>query len=396
MHFRHNPQEEAFRDEVRAFLAASLPAELTRRQDGAQLSTREETLGWQKILHARGWGAPNWPEDHGGPGWSPQQRLIFELECANAGAPWPNHQGINLLGPVVNKFGTDEQRERLIPPLIRGDAYWVQGFSEPNAGSDLASLRTAADRKGDRYVVNGQKIWTSHAMHADWVFLLVRTAKGERKQEGISFLVAPIDLPGMTVRPIESIDGLTHLTELFLDDVEIPVENLIGGEGEGWSITKHALGIERIFGACDLPGMVRDLGRLKAAMRNGGNGAATIADPLLAARLARIDMEVEAVSMAFLRAISLDKDDPRISSILKVKVTELHQQTVELLYEVRGVEGPIFLPDPWGRDREQLPDGLDPNYAKVSSEVMYRRASSIYGGTNEIQREILARTALGR
>jgi acyl-CoA dehydrogenase len=396
MDFRPSPEEIAFRAEVVEFLATSLPDHLRMHQDGAQLSTREETLGWQRILYKKGWGAPHWPKELGGTGWTPQQRLIFELECTAAGTPWPNHQGINLLAPVVNHFGTPQQKERFALPALRGEMYWAQGFSEPNAGSDLAALQTAAKRVGDRYIINGQKIWTSHAMHADYIFMLVRTEKAPKKQQGISFIVCPIKAKGITVRPIHSIDGLQHLTEVFFDDVEVPVENLIGEEGQGWSITKHALGIERLFGACDIGGMKRELARLKKAIaRPSGPRGAWIDDPLMAARLARIDMEAETITMAFLKAISTTSDDMQVPSIIKVKVTELHQQIVEFMYEVCGDRGPLFIPDPFGRDTALLFDGLDPDYSKVSSEVMYRRASSIYGGTNEIQRDIIAKLALG-
>jgi acyl-CoA dehydrogenase len=393
--FRESAEDVRFREEVREFLAASLPPSLRMRQDGAQLSTREESLAWQRILFERGWGAPHWTREQGGTGWTPLQRLIFETECAAAGAPWINQQGVNLLGPVVNRFGTAEQRARFIPPLIRGETYWVQGFSEPNAGSDLAALQTSARRDGAVYRINGQKIWTSHAEHADWVFLLARTDKSSVKQQGISFIVVPIDAPGITVRPIRSIDGLHHLTEVFFDDVETAVENLIGEEGRGWSITKHALGIERLFGACDLGGMKRELNRLKQALagpRLGGEPA--VRNPVVAQRLARLDMEVEAATMAFVKAISGDAD-ARTSSIIKVKVTELHQQIVEFLYEACGDRGPVFYPDPFGAQAGNLPQELDADSSKVSSEVMYRRASSIYGGTNEIQRDIIAKSILG-
>ena len=393
MDFRESGEDVRFRQEVREFLATRLPPELRMRQNGAQLSAREETLAWQRILFEQGWGAPHWPQEFGGPGWTPLQRLIFDTECALAGAPWINQQGINLLGPVVNRFGTPEQRARLIPPLIRGETYWVQGFSEPNAGSDLAALQTSARRHGDRYRINGQKIWTSHAEHADWVFLLVRTEKAATKQQGVSFVVLPLDTPGVTVRPIRSIDGLQHLTEVFFDDAETPLTNLIGEEGQGWSITKHALGIERLFGACDLGGMKRELARLKRAFA-GRRGRSPLAEAVVAQRLARLDMEAEVVTMAFIKAIA-GEVDACTSSVIKVRVTELHQQIVELLYEVCGERGPLFYPDPFHDQAALVLQGLEADYSKVSSEMMYRRASSIYGGTNEIQREIIAKSVLG-
>jgi acyl-CoA dehydrogenase len=395
MDLQESSEDIRFRSEVDDFLASELTPHLRMRQNGAQLSTREETLAWQKILYRKGWGAPHWPKEFGGAGWTPSQRLIFEVACAVAGAPWINQQGINLLGPIVNAFGTPAQRERLAGPVLRGETYWVQGFSEPNAGSDLASLQTAARLEGDRYVVNGQKIWTSHALHTNWVLLLVRTDRSSIKQRGITILVLPLDSTGVTIRPLRSIDGLAHLTEVFFDDVEVPIENRIGVEGEGWSITKHALGIERLFGACDIGGMLRELARLKQTLaRPAAPGRVTISNSAAALRLAKLDIEVEAVMMSFLRAIS-GASDGRISSIIKVKVTELHQQIVEFLYDSLGSRGPLFYPDPWSSDSNSLLEDIGMDTAKVSSEVMYRRASSIYGGTNEIQRDIIARAVLG-
>jgi acyl-CoA dehydrogenase len=397
--FRLTAEEASFRAEVAAFLAANLPDHLRFHCDGAQLSTRAQTLGWQRILYAKGWGAPHWPKAMGGTGWTPLQRLIFDMESALAGVPWANQQGMNLLGPVLNMFGTPEQRERFTKPLLRGETYWCQGFSEPGAGSDLASLQTAARREGDHYIVNGQKIWTSHAEHADWIFMLVRTAQSAKKQEGISFLLSPLNAPGITIRPIRSIDGLHHLTEVFFDDVAVPAENLIGEEGQGWSVAKAALGKERIFGACDIAGMLRELNRLKQVFAGqiARAGAGVIASNAMS-RLARLDMEAEVISMTFLNAISgggSDKRETMLSSILKVKVTELHQEIVELLYERMGDRGPLFYPDPTGGDAGRLLPGLDLDLSKVSSEMMYRRASSIYGGANEIQRDILAKAVLG-
>jgi acyl-CoA dehydrogenase len=399
MDLRRTVEEKDFRAEVVAFLASHLPDSLRMRTDGAQLSTREETLGWQKILFAKGWGAPHWPSEHGGTGWTPPQRLIFDIECAKAGVPWTNQQGMSLLGPVVSRFGTAEQRARLVGPLLRGETYWCQGFSEPEAGSDLAAVKTTAHRSGDHYRISGQKIWTSHAEHADWIFLLVRTAKAPKKQEGLSFLVAPIETPGITVHAIDSIDGLTHLTEVFLDDVAVPHDNLIGEEGQGWEIAKHLLGKERIFGACDLPGMLRELGRLKRAMlRPSRSGRAPLDDAAAAHRLALLDMEAEVVTMAFLHAISGDRQgglsDVALASVLKVRVTEIHQHIVEFLYDVLEDRAPLFYPDPMGREYPSSIDGISADLSKVSSEIMYRRASSIYGGTNEIQREIIAKSVI--
>ncbi|MFZ0500945.1 MAG: acyl-CoA dehydrogenase family protein [Steroidobacteraceae bacterium] len=399
MDFRPEPAEAAFRAEVTEFLARSLPQHLRMQADGAQLSTRQQTLSWQRTLFERGWAAPHWPMQHGGTGWTPAQRLIFDVETALAGAPATNHQGMSMLGPIVNMFGTAEQRERLIPPLLRGDTYWCQGFSEPAAGSDLASLQTSGRREGDRFIVNGQKVWTSHAGHADWIFLLVRTEKTQKKQAGISFLVSPIDVPGIAVRQIRSIDGLEHLTEVFLQDVEIHRDNLIGEPGEGWAIAKRLLGRERISGACDLPGMLRELQRLKSLLVHPPiNGRAPIDEPIAACRLARLDMEAKVMTMNYLRASLADRfenlNDAGVVSMLKVQVTELHRRIVEFMYDALGPRGPLFYPRPMEPAVMPRIEGFHADLGKVSSELMYRRAGSIYGGTNEIQRELIARSVL--
>lgn len=395
-------EDREFQAEVREFLRSKLPARLRFHNDGAQHATRDETLAWQRILFDHGWAAPHWPKEHGGTGWSAEQRLIFDVECAAAGAPWLNQQGIGLLGPIINRFGTPSQKERFIGPLLRGETYWCQGFSEPGAGSDLASLRTFARREGDRYYATGQKIWTSHAHLADWIFLLVRTDKTPKKQQGISFMVAPMSSPGIVVRQLRCIDGLEHLCEVFLENVEIPASQLIGEEGQGWAMAKYLLGNERVSGACDLPGMLRDLGRLKKAAGSAGpGGVRRIDDPVIAFRLAQLVMSVEAAVMSYRRAIAstspTTERHPEIGNMLKVRVTELHQQIVELLYDVQAERAPLLYPSPHHpRDISQAPiAGLDPDMSKVASELMYRRGVSIHGGTNEIQREIIAKAIYG-
>ncbi|HBD39272.1 MAG TPA: acyl-CoA dehydrogenase, partial [Cupriavidus sp.] len=240
MNFAPDPNLDAFRQEVRNFLRQHQPADLARRKDGLR-SPRADVVLWQRILNAQGWGAPYWDREHGGTGWSVQQRLVFDEECAAAGTPSQDSFAQKLVGPVLNHFATPGQKAEHLPPIFNGDRLWCQGFSEPGAGSDLASLRTRADRDGDHYVVNGQKIWTSYAHHADWIFLLVRTDPAVKKQSGISFLLVDMKTPGITVRPIISIDGCHHLNETFFDNVRVPVANLVGAEGEGWKITKFLL-----------------------------------------------------------------------------------------------------------------------------------------------------------
>lgn len=402
MNLREEPRHLAFQSEVREFLKRKLPEKLRLHNDGAQHATREETLTWQRILYEQGWAAPHWPKEQGGTGWSAEERLIFDIECSAAGAPWINQQGIALVGPIVNAFGTPEQKARFILPLLRGEIYWCQGFSEPSSGSDLASLRTFARKEEGRYYVSGQKIWTSHAHHADWIFMLVRTEKTPKKQEGISFLVAPMNTPGIVVRQLDCIDGLEHLCEVFFDNVEIPADQLIGQEGRGWSIAKYLLSNERVSGACDLPGMLRDLGRLKHAVAHVASGSGRrIDDPVIALRVAQVSMGADAALMSYRRAIASvnpsTEHNPEIGNMLKVKVTELHQQIVELLYDVMADRGPLFYPSP--RHTEEFPPallpGLDLDLSKVASEIMYRRGVSIHGGTNEIQREIIAKSIYG-
>lgn len=400
MDLRRNPDDIHFQNDVRAFLTNNLPNGLRGRNDGALHSEREQTLAWQRILFERGWGAPHWPKQFGGTGWSPFQRLIFDIECARAGTPWINQQGMSLLGPVVNAFGTSAQRQKFIPPLIAGEMYWAQGFSEPGSGSDLASLSTTARREGVRYIVNGQKIWTSHASWADWIFLLVRTSKEDRKQKGISFLVLPLDSPGVTVRPINCIDGLDHLHEVFFDDVAVPTENLIGTEGDGWNIAKFLLGNERVSGACDLPGVLRDLGRLSDAVAECGRTGDSTLVPRYRDQLAELTISARTLTMALLKAVSSSdsstSDGWAIGSLLKVRATELHQKIVALMAEILGPEGMLLYPTPF-RNLGLL--GPDECYRltrkRVGSELMYRRAMSIHGGTNEIQRDLIARAVIG-
>ena len=404
MDFEISPADKAFQQEVRGFLTKSLPADIARKGRRGFHLTHADQGRWQRILYEKGWAAPGWPKEHGGTGWSLMQRLIFEEECDRAGAPMGNVSTLAMLGPVIYTFGTEAQKKKFLPPMLKGEIYWCQGFSEPGSGSDLASLRTRADRvkdpagrDGDHYVVNGSKIWTSNAHMSDWIFMLVRTNQEVKKQAGISFLLADMKTPGIRVRPLISIDGCHHLNETFYDNVRVPVENLVGEEGQGWSIGKFLLVNERVFGGADLPALKRFLARLKrfAAEERRGD-VALIEDRSFAQRLAQLELEVLALEMAVMRVIAGGEAGSTggnaLGSILKIRGTELQQRLTEFSMEALGDYGPVFYSDPeaQGADAATLPPG--PEYAAgVGADFFYRRAATIYGGSNEIQRGIIAK-----
>lgn len=383
MDFRPDPSLEVFRKDVRAFLRENLPAELVQARI-AMVSPREPARRWQAILNQRGWGAPYWASEHGGTGWSVEQQLVFDEECALAGAPTIEGFSHKLLGPVLNHFATDEQRQRHVPPILLGECNWCQGFSEPGSGSDLASLRTRAERRGDTYVVNGQKIWTSYAHRADWMFCLVRTDPDAKKQAGISFLLIDMKSPGITVRPIWSIDGEHHLNEVFLDEVEVPADNLIGAEGMGWTITKFLLNNEHTTTA-DLPILKAYLARMKALVARLPVGeAAMIGHGDFAVQVARFETELSAIAMMVGRSAALHGDQGHfahaLGSMLKLRATDLQQRMTLFFVEILGDEGAA----------------VDPSVGEgLASEAFFRRASTIYGGTNEVQRGIVAKLMFG-
>lgn len=383
MDFRPDPTLEAFRDTVRAFLSEKLPAELV--QQGLEMaSSRDVTSRWQRILTEQGWGAPYWEKRHGGTGWSVEEQLVFDEECAAAGAPKQETFAHKLLGPVLNHFATPEQWQTYVPPILSGEHFWCQGFSEPGSGSDLASLRTRAERHGDRYIVNGQKIWTSYAHRADWIFLLVRTNPEAKKQAGISFLLVDMKTPGITVRPIVSIDGAHHLNEVFFDEVEVPVGNLIGEEGAGWSITKFLLNNEHATTA-DLPVLKSYMTRMKALARSVKiDGVPLIEREDFAVRIARFEAELRAVAMMVQRCAALHGDQGHfahaLGSMLKLRGTDLQQRMTLFLIEMLGDDGALAAPE--------TGQGL-------AREMFFRRAATIYGGSNEVQRGIVAKLMFG-
>jgi len=400
MDLRFTPEERAFREEVRAFIKENLPADTRERMKLGHPPRKEDTVRWMRILNAKGWAAYSWPKEWGGPGWSAIQRMIFLEENLMFPAPELLSFNITMIGPVLIQFGSEKQKNHFLPRARNLDDWWCQGFSEPGAGSDLASLKTAAKLDGDHYVVNGQKIWTSTAHNADWCFLLVRTDPGARKrQEGISFLLVDMKTPGITVRPIISIDGSHHLNEVFFDNVRVPVENRIFHENKGWDVAKYLLGNERT-GIARL-GKSRE--RVKAAVAMAHdvnmNGRPLIEDQTFRQRVAQLHVDMKALEITQFRVVSAydkakgaGKPDP-LSSVLKVKGTELLQATTELTVDVSG---PMATPI-WARELAELnepDDMLEASSAGTSSYLMLR-AASIYGGTNEIQKNILTKAVLG-
>jgi alkylation response protein AidB-like acyl-CoA dehydrogenase len=394
---RFSAEELAFRAEVAAFIDAHLPAGIRRRMEQAAHLEREDIVTWHKILHRQGWAVTNWPVEWGGQGWSPVQRYIFKERLQAAPAPEPLTYNANMIGPVLIAFGTASQKQRFLPAIAALDEWWCQGFSEPGAGSDLASLKTTGRRDGEDYVINGQKIWTSQAQFADWMFCLVRTDPQARKQRGISFLLVDMKTPGITVRPIRSLDNSHYLNEVFLDDVRVPASQLVGQENDGWTVAKFLLGNER--SGIARVGLTR--GRLARARRVASqlqaSGRPLIEDARFRERLTAAEIELQALELTQLRAVTGPGDAPEIaaiSSILKLKGTELQQNAVELLLEAAG---------PWSQSHQWTGSGLhedqdafDADWAPgIESSYFFARAASIYGGSNEVQRNIIGKSILG-
>jgi alkylation response protein AidB-like acyl-CoA dehydrogenase len=393
MDLTFSSEELAFRDEVRAFLAARLSAETRRKVlEGFEVS-REETLRWQETLHRRGWGGPNWPAEFGGTGWDPVRQFIFEEESAAAGAPRLLPFGLKMVGPVIMRFGNAAQQARFLPRILSGEDWWAQGYSEPGSGSDLASLKTRAERKGDRYLVNGQKTWITLAQHADWIFCLVRTDPAAKKQAGISFLLIDMKTPGVTVRPITLLDGSHEVNEVWFEDVEVPLENRVGEENSGWTYAKFLLGHERT-NIAGVGASKRELLRLKRIGREERkNGRPLLEDPAFAARVAQVEIDLMALEITNLRVLAAEAErrtPGAEASLLKIKGTEIQQALSELMMQAVG---PYALPL---RRKESDGASIGPAYASpVAAAYLNLRKTSIYGGSNEIQKNIIAQTILG-
>jgi len=379
------PQEQAFRAEVRQFLTDKLPADVrerTRNHDARQL--REDICQWQKTLHAKGWGASTWPVEFGGTGWSKAQQFIFEVECALADAPMQLPFGLKMVAPVIMRYGTPAQQQRYLPRILAGQDWWCQGYSEPGSGSDLASLKTRAERDGDEYVVNGQKVWNTLGQHADWIFCLVRTDPAAKAQRGISFLLIDMRTPGITVRPTRLLDGTYEVNEIWFDNVRVPVENRVGEENQGWTYAKFLLGHERT-NIANIGASQRELRRLKqGAAKVMRNGLPLLQDPGFSTRVAQIEIELMALEITNLRVIfeaEAKKAPGPQASLLKIRGTEILQGLTELHVELQGARALANVP------------GTDA--ARAALTYLNQRKLSIFGGSNEIQRNIIAQMILG-
>ncbi|MFT3690319.1 acyl-CoA dehydrogenase family protein [Paenirhodobacter sp.] len=382
-------EERAFRDEVRSFLTENLPRDIAEKVSAGKELERADFLRWQAILNAKGWLATTWPAEYGGPGWTPTQRHIFSEECALLGAPRMPPFGLNMLGPVLIKFGTEEQRREILPRILSGEDWWCQGYSEPGAGSDLASLKTRAVRDGDVYVVNGQKTWTTLGQHANRIFCLVRTATEGKPQEGISFLLVDLDTPGVEMRPIRLIEGGHEVNEVFFTDARIPVANLVGAENEGWTIAKYLLTHERT----NIAGVgyaIRDLERFRdLAAQITRDGRSLAENPVYAARAAEIEADLEALRITNLRMLANTKDGAAggiESSLLKLKGTQVRQALQDLY---RSALGPLAAPNADDLSENEL--AVPPDAARAAPVYFNHRKLSIFGGSNEIQRNIVAK-----
>jgi alkylation response protein AidB-like acyl-CoA dehydrogenase len=396
-----SPVELAFQDEVRAFLKAKLPA---RVRDGAKASPSvfvEPDIGqdWNAILHAQGWLAYQWPQAVGGTGWTPTQRYIFEKECALAGAPNLTVLGLKLVAPVIAAFGTQTQKDYYLPRILSGEDYWCQGFSEPGSGSDLASLQCRAERQGDKYIVNGTKLWTTHAHHANRIFCLVRTDPDVKRQAGISFLLLDMKQPGITVRPILTLAGDHEVNQVFFDNAEAPVENLVGEEGDGWKIAKFLLENER-GGSCHAPKLIADLQTISDAAKAepDGNGGILAEDRDWNRRVARVRLQVEALEAIELRILAdIAKGRPPgpQTSLAKLLASNLRQEVDLLAVDLYGDAGlQLDMTRPFYGDN--APPPIHSREAQLASpRYLNSRAWTIFGGTNEVQANIIAKTVLG-
>ncbi len=380
----------AFRNEVRAFFAEGIPAEWkTRVRAGLRLPPAD-LIAYQKRLAARGWGAPTWPVEYGGCGWSPTQLYIFWSEAADADAPMQYHQGLELIGPIIYTYGSAEQKAHYLPRIINAEDWWCQGYSEPGAGSDLAALRTRADRDGDEFVLNGQKMWTSYAQVAQEMFVLARTSVETRRQDGISLILVPMDAPGLRVQRIDTMDEKYHTTEVFLDDVRVPRGNLVGEEGRGWTYGKVLLDRERMVAASNAIFLTQVARGIREAAQRRVGGTAIIDRPIVAAKIGQFEIEVAALQTMVLRLMddaARGADSGPRGSMVKLRWSQLLQAGTALWTGAIGPEIAHF------EGLDETPTPSEVHYPLQGA--IYSRVTSIYGGSSEIQRNIIARRALG-
>jgi alkylation response protein AidB-like acyl-CoA dehydrogenase len=394
-------EEEAFRERIVHFLQAKLPQRLSNKVRHGKRLTRADMAEWHAILNEQGWLANHWPEQYGGPGWNAVQKFIFENECALAGAPRIVPFGVNMLGPVLIKYGSEAQKRYWLPRILDGSDWWCQGYSEPGAGSDLAAVKTTAvrgtDANGSHYIVNGQKTWTTLGQHANMIFCLVRTATDARKQEGISFLLVDMKTPGVEVRPIITLDGEHEINEVFFTDVRVPAENLVGEENKGWTYAKYLLTYERtnIAGVGFSAAALERLRKVAAKVLRNGRPLAD--DPLFATRLARVEIDLENMKTTNLRVIAAVAGGGvpgAESSMLKIRGTEIRQEISSLLRRAMGPYAQPFIEDALHDGYDEPPVGPE-EAASAAALYFNNRKLSIFGGSNEIQKNIISKMILG-
>ncbi|WP_332813473.1 acyl-CoA dehydrogenase family protein [Ramlibacter sp.] len=393
MDLAFTPEEQQFREQVRAWVRENLPQDLSTKVHNSLHLTREDMQRWARILGQKGWLGYGWPKEFGGPGWTAVQKHLFEEECALAGAPRIVPFGPVMVAPVIMAFGSPEQQRRFLPGIASGEVWWSQGYSEPGAGSDLASLKTRAERKGDKYIVNGQKTWTTLGQYGEWIFCLVRTSTEGKPQTGISFLLIDMKSPGISVRPIIMLDGGHEVNEVFFDNVEVPAENLVGEENKGWTYAKHLLSHERT-NIADVNRAKRELERLKRIAKAEG----VYEDTRFRDEIARLEVDVVALEMLVLRVLSAEKSGKNpldIAGLLKIKGSEIQQRYTELMMLAGGPYSLPFIREAmeagWQGDFPGGAVGLAP----LAATYLNMRKTTIYGGSNEVQREIVSKNVLG-
>ena len=396
MNLDFSAEDLAFRDEVRTFIAENYPASLRGKQDEGDELTKQDFLSWHKVLAKKGWVAPAWPVEYGGTGWSSTQRYIWSEETARADCIRLMPFGLAMVGPVIYTFGTPEQKARFLPRILSGEDWWCQGYSEPGAGSDLASLRTKAERDGDDYIVNGQKTWTTMAQHADWGFFLVRTDNDVKMQEGISFLLIDMKSPGIEVRPIITLGGEHEVNEVFLDNVRVPVANRVYEENKGWTCAKFLLAHERV-GIAGVASSKRGVEKIKAIASTEMDGdRSLLSNPFFRRKVAEIEIDLAALEYTELRTLAAmagGKNPGPESSVLKIKGSEIQQRLTELTLEMAGHYGAPYFRG-FGEGDNEHPVGQE--WANRAAPTYFNaRKTTIYGGSNEIQRNVIAKMVLG-
>jgi alkylation response protein AidB-like acyl-CoA dehydrogenase len=392
MDLTFTPDEQAFREKIHAWVAQNLPKDISDKVRNSIRLTRDDMQRWAKILGKNGWLGWAWPKEFGGPGWNAIQKHLFEEETALAGAPRVIPFGPVMVAPVIMAFGSAEQQKRFLPGIASGEVWWSQGYSEPGSGSDLASLKTRAERRGDKYIVNGQKAWTTLGQYGEWIFCLVRTSNEGKPQTGISFLLIDMKSPGVTVRPIITMDGEHEVNEVWFDNVEVPADQLVGEENKGWTYAKYLLAHERT-NIADVNRAKRELERLKRIARAEG----VYDDPRFRDEIARLEVDVVALEMMVLRVLSAEKSGKQsldVAGLLKIRGSEIQQRYTELMMLAAGPAAVPLLKEAMeaGWQAEQAGGTF---VAPLATTYFNMRKTTIYGGSNEVQRNIVAQTVLG-